>query len=116
MIKNLRNWVATDVWFVVTKQTLHFVKHFNCENFGKVLLKGLEATIVHILPLIDVMGARLVVVFLDSRTLSHCGYTYIHEMGYRKAKRWLELIINLELFVKHWPNICLVDKWSERWH
>ena len=55
MIKNLRKWVATDVWLVVRQQTLHFVKYVNCENFGEVLLTGLEATTVQLLPLTDAM-------------------------------------------------------------
>ena len=76
-----KTWVAADVRLVIRQQTLHFAKYVNCDNFGEVLLRGLEAATIQLLPVSDVMGRRQVVVSLDAEILPNCGYTYIHEDG-----------------------------------
>ena len=76
-----QTWVAADVRLVIRQQTLHFAKYVNCDNFGEVLLRGLEAATIQLLPVSDVMGRRQVVVSLDAEILPNCGYTYIHEDG-----------------------------------
>ena len=76
-----QTWVAADVRLAIRQQTLHFAKYVNCDNFGEVLLRGLEAATIQLLPVSDVMGRRQVVVSLDAEILPNCGYTYIHEDG-----------------------------------
>ena len=65
----------------IRQQTLHLAKYVNCDNFGEVLLMGLEAATIQLLPVSDVMGRSQVVVSLDFEILPNCGYTYIHEDG-----------------------------------
>ena len=51
-----QTWVAADVRLAIRQQTLHFAKYVNCDNFGEVLLRGLEAATIQLLPVYDVMG------------------------------------------------------------
>ena len=76
-----QTWVAADVRLAIRQQILHFAKYVNCDNFGEILLRGLEAATIQLLPMSDVMGRRQVVVSLESEILPNCGYTYIHEDG-----------------------------------
>ena len=66
-----QTWVAADVRLAIRQQTLHFAKYVNCDNFGEVLLRGLEAATIQLLPVSDVMGRRQVVVQILTKAHHH---------------------------------------------
>ena len=51
-----QTWVAADVRLTIRQQTLHFAKYVNCDNFGEVMLRGLEVAPIQLFPVFDVMG------------------------------------------------------------
>ena len=76
-----QTWVATGVWLTSRQQTLHFTRYVNCDNFGEVMLRGLDMATMQLLPASNVMGRRQVVVSLDSEIPPNSGYTYINKDG-----------------------------------
>ena len=62
------------------------------------------------------MGWRQVVVSSYSRTLPHCGYTYIHENGLLEGQTWARAHHRFRIVRDHYIFAReVLDKWSERW-
>ena len=100
--------MAADVRLAIRQQILHFAKYVNCENLGEVLLRGLEATTIQLLPVSYVMGWRQVVVS-DSEIFLNCGYTYIHEDGLSEG----QVLVKAHHYRMICDGVCIAI--SQRW-
>ena len=74
-------WNYPDVMLVKRGQVLQFSKYVQCPHLGEALLKGLEKASFSLIPYLDAMNRRHVVVDVPSDAALDFGYVYIHEEG-----------------------------------
>ncbi len=67
-------------------QILHFSKYVQGHQLGETLLRGLENASFSLVPYLDAMNRRHVVVELPSNVLFDFGYVYIHEEGISESQ------------------------------
>ena len=74
-------WAHADVMLAIRGQVLHFAKYVECPQLGEVLLVGLEHASLSIVPTLDAMNRRHIILEVISNAMLDFGYVYIHEDG-----------------------------------
>ena len=79
-------WAYADVMLAIRGQVLHFAKYVECSQLGEAILVGLEHASFSIVPTLDAMNRRHVIIDVISDTVLEFGYVYIHEDGVTESQ------------------------------